>query len=446
MLLIARLALCLQPQRITQAILNKHTLQATQRLVSVVLLLSAGAGVNRVSAQTVTNPRVIEFSPSAEHNAILPDGSPTVSRYDLGFYYKGASQPFQTNSLGKPAPTSSGRISLDLTRTLTSWPLPGGMLYEARVSAVGPGGSGVSAPSNTFDFNTPCSYGLSAAQVSLGGGAGAGSVSVSTSGGCAWTTTSNATWIAVTGGSSAMGAGTAQFSVTANAATTPRTGTLTIAGQTVTVTQAGAACTYTLSSTALSLASATGTASLTVTAGTGCAWTTVSNTAWITVTGGSAGTANGTVTLSVTANSGSTGRTGTVTIAGQSVTVMQSGAPCTYTISATSVSLASAAGSASVSVTAATGCAWTALSDAAWITVTAGSTGTGNGTVMLSATGNSSSTARTGSLTIAGRTVTVTQAAASCAYTLSTAAVSVASSATTASVVSQRWRAAPGRA
>src|SRR5439155_6588273 len=57
---------------------------------------------------------------------------------------------------------------------------------------------------------------------------------------CSWAATSTASWISITAGASRSGNGQASFSVAANAATSDRTGTLTIAGQTVTVTQSGA--------------------------------------------------------------------------------------------------------------------------------------------------------------------------------------------------------------
>ena len=46
-------------------------------------------------------------------------------------------------------------------------------------------------------------------------------------------------WFTVTGGSSGTGNGTVSYTVAANTSTSPRTGTLTIAGLTATVTQAG---------------------------------------------------------------------------------------------------------------------------------------------------------------------------------------------------------------
>ena len=59
-------------------------------------------------------------------------------------------------------------------------------------------------------------------------------------------------------------------------------------------------CTYAISPTRATFGSAAATGSVTVTAGTGCSWTAVSNSSWITVTGAATGGGNGTVTYSVT--------------------------------------------------------------------------------------------------------------------------------------------------
>ena len=90
-----------------------------------------------------------------------------------------------------------------------------------------------------------------------------------------------------------------------------------------------------------------------------------SNAAWITVTSGANGSGNGSVSYNVAANTGTTSRTGTMTIGGQTFTVTQAGAPCTFTIAPTSSNLASsAATTGTVTVTAGTGCSWTAVSNA----------------------------------------------------------------------------------
>jgi len=91
-----------------------------------------------------------------------------------------------------------------------------------------------------------------------------------------------------------------------------------------------ATCTYSISPISATIGSGGGTQSVGVTAGTGCNWTAVSNnTSFLTVTGGSSGSGNGTVTYFATANSGGS-RTGTLTIAGQTFTLTQR-APTTTT-------------------------------------------------------------------------------------------------------------------
>ena len=90
------------------------------------------------------------------------------------------------------------------------------------------------------------------------------------------------------------------------------------------------------------------------------------------------------------------------------------GAPsCSFSINPISQSFASSGGTGSVGVTitAGTGCNWTATSNASWINITSGSSGTGNGTVNYSVASNSGA-ARTGTMTIAGQTFTVNQDAA----------------------------------
>jgi hypothetical protein len=62
-----------------------------------------------------------------------------------------------------------------------------------------------------------------------------------------------------------------------------------------------------------------------VTTSSGCAWTVASNASWITLTSNSSVAGPRTVNYSVSANSGTTSRTGTMSIAGKTFTVTQSG-------------------------------------------------------------------------------------------------------------------------
>jgi len=179
------------------------------------------------------------------------------------------------------------------------------------------------------------------------------------------------------------------------------------------IAEPGTGCSYSISPASQSLAAAAASGSVAVTAASGCTWAATSNASWITITSGSSGSGSGTVEYSVAANSSAGSRAGTVTIAGQTFTVNQAGATaCSYAIAPTSASVPAAGGTASVTVTAASGCTWTAVSTASWITITSGASGSGNGTVNYTVGANSSAGSRAGTVTIAGQTFTVTQAAA----------------------------------
>jgi len=86
---------------------------------------------------------------------------------------------------------------------------------------------------------------------------------------------------------------------------------------------------------------------------------------------------------------------------------------CTYSINPTSATFGAGGGSGSVNVTAPSGCAWTVSNVPSWITITSGSSGSGNGTVSYTVAPNSSTSSRTATLTIAGQSFTVTQAGTS---------------------------------
>ena len=66
-----------------------------------------------------------------------------------------------------------------------------------------------------------------------------------------------------------------------------------------------------------------------------------------------------------------------------------------------------------------TDCAWTAVSNDPFITITSGTSGTGNGKVVYTVPGNTNTTALSGTMTIAGETFTVNQAAGGCTFKLS---------------------------
>jgi hypothetical protein len=198
------------------------------------------------------------------------------------------------------------------------------------------------------------------------------------------------------------------FTVAANAGAA-RTGTLTVANQTVTVNQAAAApCSYSVTPTNVSIGAAGGTGTpISVSTSSGCTWTATGNASWLTILSGASGMGGGSVTYSVLPNIGAA-RTGNLTVAGQTVTISQS-TGCVYAIAPASQTFEPSGGTGGpVAVTALSGCAWTAVSNASWITVTTGSSGNGIGSVTFTVAANTGGQ-RTGTLTIAGLTFTVTE-------------------------------------
>jgi N-acetylneuraminic acid mutarotase len=149
-----------------------------------------------------------------------------------------------------------------------------------------------------------------------------------------------------------------------------------------------------------------------VTAGNTCSWAAVSDAAWITITSDTGGIGNGTVTIVVRDNLEDVPRTGTLTIAGQTFTLVQdsSASPdCLYTVSPSFVSVSAAGGSGSFQVSAEERCAWGAASSVSWITITSNSSGIGSGTVSYTVDANPSTAGRKGTITVAGQTFSVKQ-------------------------------------
>jgi hypothetical protein len=166
-----------------------------------------------------------------------------------------------------------------------------------------------------------------------------------------------------------------------------------------------------------------GNASLTVTAALGCAWTTSTNVDWIAITSGNAGSGNGTVAYSVHVNSGTQSRNGLVSIGGRSHAVSQDGRPlvvCSYDLAPDSAALGNEGGAQRFEVKAPADCAWSATSDAAWIRVTSGDTGSGGGTVSLLVAPNNDVADRTGTVTVVDRKFTIRQTGevAACRYSV----------------------------
>ena len=181
-----------------------------------------------------------------------------------------------------------------------------------------------------------CTFAISPEQLDVAAGGSASTVNVTGQAGCGWSTSSAVPWIALRSNGPESGAGSVQVTVMPNTGAA-RIGTATIAGRTLTVTQAASAvpippptptpappaCTYKVSPLEVKANDDGAVRRVEVKAADRCTWTASSNVGWIRVAPAS-GSGDGEVYLLVTENEGRD-RSGTVTIAGQTVTVTQKG-------------------------------------------------------------------------------------------------------------------------
>jgi len=332
----------------------------------------------------------------------------------------------------------SGNVSIDLARDC-AWTASSGAAWVVLTSASsGQGGGTIAyrvaanpdsvARRTTIDVNdikatinqeaAACRYVVAPLTHDVATTGGTLTVNVQTQASCEWTAVSEAAWIGINAGAKGKGDGAVALAVDASSGAA-RNGILRVAGQSVTVTQSAVPCTYKMTPAAGTIASAGGTVSATISTPDHCAWTAASNVPWMTIASSAAGIGNGSVQLAIAANAAA-GRTGTATIATQTFSISQAPAPCTFAIAPSMVGLPVAGGDRSVTVTTRGDCAWTAAANVPWITVTAGASSTGSGTVTFNVAANGGD-ARSGAVTIAGQAVTVTQDAAPCTFAFSTA-------------------------
>jgi hypothetical protein len=295
----------------------------------------------------------------------------------------------------------------------------GSVSYSVTLNPTSSGRTGtITIAQQTFAVTQAgCTFGISPAGQNFAASGGAGSVAVSTAAGCAWTAVSETGWITITSDANGVGTGTVNYSVTGNGGG-QRAGSITVAGQAFNITQNGVpGCNYSIFPAAQNFSASAGGGTFSVTTTAGCAWTATTSASWITITAAS-GSGTGTVSFSVGANTGPV-RNGTINLQGQIFTVSQASG-CSFSINPISRNFGASGGAGSVLVSASNAaCSWTATSNAAWLTITSGASGAGNGTVNYAVSSNPGATGRSATLTIAGINFAVTQdPASSCVFSM----------------------------
>jgi trimeric autotransporter adhesin len=269
--------------------------------------------------------------------------------------------------------------------------------------------------------------------------------SVSAARECAWSASVEGQWLAIKAGTSGQGDGSVEVTAAANPDPQVRRGNIVLNEQRREITQAAGECSYTLSDPSRSFGEAGGSGAFDVRASsTLCTWTSSSDSPWITLRSGASGKGTAAVEFGVEAATGAA-RTGIITAAGLRYTVTQAAAApppsptptpppplppappqpplppppappppppsppaCSYRVDPIDLKVNEDGRLRKIDVKTADECAWTASSNADWMHIARGASGSGEGEVWILIEANRGEE-RVGTLTVAGQTVTITQ-------------------------------------
>lgn len=274
----------------------------------------------------------------------------------------------------------------------------------------------------------PCSYEVRPAHVRVGHQGGRSSVELTTLTGCAWAASSSAEWVrlAMTTGNAS---GTIEFEVSSNEGAA-RDATIVITDQRIVVDQeagvrplappvspAPPPCRLSVSPGTQSIDGRGGEGRFRVDTPPGCRWSASPGASWLAVISAE-GSGPGEVAYLVQTNPTPSERSATIAVTGSensvTHTVRQDAATrvCTYGVSPSSQSFPAGGGEGSLYVEAQAACQWSALSGASWVVVrtTSSHYGLGSSVVAYAVLPNTSTSARSTRVTVAGQTHTVNQA------------------------------------
>ncbi|MBI4903033.1 MAG: hypothetical protein HY820_05315, partial [Acidobacteria bacterium] len=172
----------------------------------------------------------------------------------------------------------------------------------------------------------PCSYSFTTNTLAdfpaIGG---SGVIFVNATSGCAWTVSSNSSWITFPSGASGTGHGSVLYVVAPNNGTTLRSAAILLGDKQYPIAQGPAtSCAYSVSPNGLQLPAAGATGQININTGSTCVWSVSGAPAWITLDA-STGIGSAAIRYTAAANSAATPRTASLSIPGAGVSITQAG-------------------------------------------------------------------------------------------------------------------------
>jgi hypothetical protein len=263
----------------------------------------------------------------------------------------------------------------------------------------------------------PCAYSLNPTGNSIPIGGGNGSFQIATAPGCAWTATPSDPAITITSAASGAGQATVTYTVSANNGVNQRNANIGVAGQTYSISQFGQTCSFSISPSSLMTGAAGGTATVNITASDpSCTW----NTSGALTVSPASGMGSQQVGVTIPANAAAVTAMSSAVIAGQTLNVTQSGVQCTVTLPGAGAAAPVTGGQGSIAITIPNGCSYNTIPGPGWISITSGASGSASGTLIYNVDANSTTSSRSGFLTIGGMPYQITQPGIACSITLDT--------------------------
>lgn len=341
-------------------------------------------------------------------------GNTTISVLDAAGSYVSYATYFGMSSVSGIATDLTGNLYLAGTTSSQAFPTVNGFQTNAKNLFNNRG----FYAKITMD-NTVCFSNISTVPLSFSSDGGSGTMNVTAPAGCVWTSSFpnyNSFPAGVTNIGTVVGPAAITFTVPKNYSNTPRSMSIQVGNQTVQILQASAPCVLSLSpSNAPTFPGGGGISNIFGSIPSGCTWNFISDSSWVvpTIYNGNYYYSNSTsafgsaaVRYVAAANNGPA-RTATLTLGGVPITISQQAG--TSTVSTTSFSFDSNAGTGSFSVMVDTGVKWSATPFDPWVTITSGAAGTGPGTVNFSVAANSTGVVRVSAISVANQAVSVTQ-------------------------------------
>jgi Beta-propeller repeat/S-layer homology domain len=144
--------------------------------------------------------------------------------------------------------------------------------------------------------------------------------------GCAWSASSNQTWLALTSGASGIGTGTVTVRAGLNSSGGTQSAVLMVGNQNINITQASGSCSYSVDRSNYPLPVNGGPITVTVTSQAACPWVVTNNyPGAVSITTGASGMGNGTIQLTVGANPAGSERSLFLPVGTAQISIAQAG-------------------------------------------------------------------------------------------------------------------------